>query len=279
GTAAPATASGTWMAPVRDRYEVGDVVTLVGYMGRTGTLGTLGTVDDGPFYGYLHEAGKAPGVPSERGEPLGPITVEETGTSGWTALRVSIEVSLAGLAPGRYEVGYCNDPCLNGLGDLIGSRAINVGVDPAEPLVREWPLDEPLIQILRRDAMVSGPGYLAPASDIWAGRVLPIPEPSPPPPPPTATPLLPPGADPSPNPGVVVATAATPIVLPQRDLGAPVVTAPDPPPSVPSRSDDDGSPVSVVLGVMLAAACTGGVLRALRQEGTAPAEPLAARPA
>jgi hypothetical protein len=43
-------AGGSWLTPVRDRYEPGEVVTLVGYVGPGGTLGS---VEDGPFFAYL----------------------------------------------------------------------------------------------------------------------------------------------------------------------------------------------------------------------------------
>jgi len=251
---APAAAGGTWLAPVRDRYEVGGSATLVAYVGR----GTPGWLDEGPYYGYLHEAGKAPGGPSPTGEPLGRLEIVETGASGWTALRVSVEVPLTGLAPGRYEVGYCNDPCRNGLGDLIGSRTINVGVDAAEPVVREWPLDEPLIAILAPAALVSGPGYLAPASEIRAGRVVaaPVVEPPLPAGPPTTIALPPTGRQsvPAPGPPATVDVVAAPL---------PPQLAPDPGPGRDSGSGS--SPLALLLGALIAALCTGGVLQALRR--------------
>ena len=258
-----------WMAPVRDRYESGDVATVVGYVGR----GSLGWVDDGPFYAYLHDAASAPSRPSERGEPLGPLTVEETGATGWTALRVSVEVPLTGLAPGRYRLGYCNDPCTAGLGDLAGSRVISVGVEPLESLVRDWPLDEPLIRILAADAMVGGPGYLAPAAEIRAGRVVPaLPVvPVAPEPVPTA---VPPAAPPS-----VPTTLAT---APPAATTVSIVYVPMPVPAAAAEPvpGDDGSPLLVIIGILLVAACTGGVLRAMRSDGTAVlAAAAAARPA
>ncbi len=45
----PAGAGGSHLSPVRDRYEVGDVATLVAYT----SGGQLGWVQDGPFYAYL----------------------------------------------------------------------------------------------------------------------------------------------------------------------------------------------------------------------------------
>ena len=46
---APASAGGSHLSPVRDRYEPAEVATLVGYT----SGGQLGSLEDGPFYAYL----------------------------------------------------------------------------------------------------------------------------------------------------------------------------------------------------------------------------------
>src|SRR5207302_7957593 len=125
--------------PVADRYEPGDMATLVGYAGRGGQ----GWLEDGPFYAYLAPSvgGLGPTGPkySGLGGPnavdglaLGPLSVDLTGHEGWRALRVSISFPVPDdLEPGVYDVGYCNDPCSTGLGDLPGG-VVGVGVDPPE---------------------------------------------------------------------------------------------------------------------------------------------------
>jgi hypothetical protein len=141
--AEPAAAGGSWLAPVRDRYEPGDVVTLVGYVGPGGTLGS---VDDGPFFAYLrrmdaaHKAPTdlpiAPFSPQPSDLRLGQLVVEHTGRADYAAYHVSIQFPLPDDLPaGRYGVSYCNATCTKGLSDLIGG-VVFVGRDPDGPIIR-----------------------------------------------------------------------------------------------------------------------------------------------
>jgi hypothetical protein len=226
--ATPAAAGGSFLAPVRDTYQPGEVATLVGYVGR----GAYGWVDEGPFNAYLQAGEPVPmsEVRADQGIPLGPLTVGETGRSGWVDLRVTISFTLPDvLAPGAYQVLYCNAACVpgTGLGDLVGGH-LWVGVDPpsGRPVVREWPLDEPEIANLAPEALVAGPGYRATAGDIRVGRITAsLPEtdsPTPPTPrspaPPMTPAMTPPMAAPPPT-AAAVAPPAT-VVPPSAPIGA-----------------------------------------------------------
>ena len=146
----PAAAGGSWLSPVRDRYEPGETATLVGYVGPGGTLGS---VEDGPFFAYLrrldvpltvpNQLQMAPFTPQPSDVRVGEVSVQNTGRPGYLAYRVSIEFRLpANLPAGRYGVIYCNATCTKGLSDLIGG-VIFVGIDPDAPISRTWPPDEP----------------------------------------------------------------------------------------------------------------------------------------
>jgi len=185
--AAPAQAGGTWLSPVRDSYAPGDIVTLVGY---TGGSGAGGTPMDGPYFGWLRvdpdEAYRDPPPdqwpfvhPSDL--YFGELIVERTDAlKGWTMFRLELSYTLpATLADGSYEVVVCNDPCTTGFGDVIGAT-VYVGVDPPEPLTREWLLDDPAIAQLDDDALVwlpGWPGYSRTAGDIRRGATAPAPAP------------------------------------------------------------------------------------------------------
>jgi hypothetical protein len=171
---APASAGGSHLMPVRDRYEVGETATLVGYT----SGGQLGWLPDGPFYAYL-VAGDATLWSDHRlpidNVALGPLSVEAKGRT----LRASISFPVPDhLVPGLYTVTYCSDPCTTGLGDLIGGL-LAVGVDPPRQLQREWPLDDPEIANLAADAILSGPNYRVTAGDVQAGRFVRPPSPGP----------------------------------------------------------------------------------------------------
>ncbi|MCA1846395.1 MAG: hypothetical protein LC792_25005, partial [Actinobacteria bacterium] len=176
--AAPARAGGSWLDPVADRYEPGDVATLVGYVGR----GQLGWVDDGPFYAYLRAGdlgGVAPPGFTDQGLSVGRLEVDPLGGADATVLRVSLSFRLpSSLPPGSYGVAYCNDPCTNGLGDLIGGR-LSVGADPPAPFVRAWPPDEPDVADLAPGALLAGPSSVATAEEVREG-VVPAPTTAPP---------------------------------------------------------------------------------------------------
>src|SRR5690606_30036971 len=140
------------------------------------------------------------------------------GPGGRCSLRVGVEFRLpAELPPGRHEVVVCNDPCTMTIGEILAS-SIYVGVDPPEPIVREWPLDEPAIRWLDGDALVLGSPPSSPAvtaADVRAGRIV-----APTPPREPATTPAPPPADQAtstPAPG----DQATPAV-PQGRGGSPL---------------------------------------------------------
>ena len=161
--AVPVAAGGSWLRPVRDRYEPGEMVTLVGYVGPGGTLGS---VEDGPFLAHLrrldvpltapNELAIAPFTPQPSDLPLGELVVQNTGRPGYLAFRVSIQFRLpSDLRVGRYGVVYCNSTCTKGLSDLIGG-VIFVGTDPDGPISREWPPDELEIANLEDGAVLTG---------------------------------------------------------------------------------------------------------------------------
>jgi hypothetical protein len=171
--ASPAAAGGSWLSPVRDRYEPGDTATLVGYVGGGGSLGS---VEDGPFFAYLRRLEVpvpapngmelAPFVPRPSDIPLGRLVVENRGRTDYTAYRVSIQFRLpSDLPPGRYGVIYCNATCTKGLSDLIGG-VVFVGRDPEAPISRTWPPDEPEIANLAGDAVLNGPGWQTTAGEV-----------------------------------------------------------------------------------------------------------------
>ncbi|HEY6415186.1 MAG TPA: hypothetical protein VIX41_03075 [Acidimicrobiales bacterium] len=203
---------GDWLYPDRDRYEGGQQVRLVGY---TEAL-ARSTSDDrvlaegdlrgnGPYYAYLRDPAAVERDPPPDGSPwpyvhptdrrMGQVTVEQVtpAANRYNSLRVSMAFRLPrGLAPRTYDVIVCNDPCTTTLGWLVGSF-LYVGIDPPEPLVRPWPLDDPAIDFLGDDALVAAPvceadctgidDWSVTAAEIRAGyRPLPVtvpPEPEP----------------------------------------------------------------------------------------------------
>ncbi len=168
---------GDAMYPDRDRYEPGQQVTLVGYTQPVATRltgnGPQNELDWralGPWYAYLRvdsdavesdgprDVGPSPWVhPTDL--RLGKVLAAETldpGAPG--SLRVGVTFRLPGeLGPDTYAVAVCNDPCTMTLGWLFDFSSVPVGVDPEWPIVRRWPLDEPLIRYLDDDALVSDP--------------------------------------------------------------------------------------------------------------------------
>ena len=164
---------GDLLYPDRDRYEAGQQVRLVGYT----QAQARSTVDEravadvqrnGPYYAYLRldpaaverdtprDVGPWPYVhPTDR--RLGQVTIDEvTPAAGPNySLRVAAAFWLPrGLAPDVYDVTICNEPCTMTLGWLYSSP-VNVGIDPADPIVRLWPLDDPAIRFLGDDALVA----------------------------------------------------------------------------------------------------------------------------
>jgi hypothetical protein len=169
---------GDWLYPDRDRYEPGQRVAVVGYV--LGYAYCPGELDHawrsrGPFYAYLRVARRLPpaACPYVRSgdSRVGELLIEErAGVPSSETLRVAATFTLPPeLAPGAYEIVVCNDPCTIGLGELLEST-VYVGVDPPEPIVRDWPLDEPLIRYLDDGAMLSDPlGGTITAAEVRAG--------------------------------------------------------------------------------------------------------------
>jgi hypothetical protein len=168
---------GDLLYPDRDRYEPGQQVRLVGYT----QAQARSTVDqrvlagadvqrNGPYYAYLRvdpaavdrdtprDVGPWPYVhPTDR--RMGQVTVDEVTpvASPHHALRVSAAFRLPqGLPPGVYDVTICDEPCTTTIGWLFSSP-VHVGIDPADPIVRVWPLDDPAIRFLGDDALVAAP--------------------------------------------------------------------------------------------------------------------------
>lgn len=171
GTAA--LAAGSWLYPVEDRLDPGDTATFVGYVGP----GQLGWVDDGPFYAYLRiepqPVDYAEGFPViyESDVPLGELEITERGDLGYLSLRVAITFTVPGnLPPDEYALVYCNEPCTEGLGDLIGA-GVYVGFDNQFGSgCRPWAFDEPEIANLAPDTVVCGVDGDATAAQILAGE-------------------------------------------------------------------------------------------------------------
>ena len=187
--AAPAPAGaggGDWLYPHRDRYEPGQQVLLVGYteaIARStsddSVLAKAALRGDGPYYAYLRvDPGAVERSAPRDGSPwpyihptdrrMSRVTAEEVSpvANRYLSLRVSASVRLPrDLDPGVYTVIVCNDPCTTTLGWLYGSP-LSVGIDPAGPIVREWPLDDPAIRHLDDDALVVAPVCEADCDDI-----------------------------------------------------------------------------------------------------------------
>lgn len=118
--APPAAAGGSWLETEQSHYAPGDHAMTRGVFGDGSYEGTL---DDGPFYLYL-----VPGYRwLRRNQPipewalrLGPLTIRpaEGQYCCWVA---SADFTVPEVAPGRYSLDYCNDPCtVDGIGDLLG---------------------------------------------------------------------------------------------------------------------------------------------------------------
>src|SRR5262245_43058867 len=170
---------GDWLQPVRDRYEPGQLATLVGYYSGAGSFGSI---DDGPFFAYLRRLTLTPDAEPESTWEQAPFTVRptdlrlgamkvaDTGRGGSLEYRSELRFWLpAWLQSGTYAVMYCNASCTKGIGNLMGG-SILVGVDPEyHPSYRSWPLDEPQIANLAPDTVLSVPEGTLTAADAWAG--------------------------------------------------------------------------------------------------------------
>lgn len=174
---------GDWVYPARDRYEAGQTVEMIGY----GPLGADWR-EQGPFYAWLRvdpAAAEAADPFSGLVQPsdlrVAPVVIEELATPDrWRTHRASITFDLpSDLPPGNYQVVLCTDPCSAGPGNFW-PEPVHVGVDPQHPVVRDWPLDEPMIRWLEDDALIWAPwGERVTAADVRAGRVQ-APPPAPP---------------------------------------------------------------------------------------------------
>ena len=166
--------------PVRDRYEAGETVTIVGYT--EDCLADRATTHHQPLYGYLHPDGNRPAVEPATGLPLGRFVVEQT-SHGSQGRRMSLTFTLpADLAAGAYYVEICRDPCTSRLTNEAPAHVsswgwpswpIYVGVDPPEnrPIVRMWPLDDPAIEDLSDDArLMDNEGNETTVAAIQGGR-------------------------------------------------------------------------------------------------------------
>jgi len=172
-----AEAGGGRLSPVRDRYEPGEVATLVGYTGGPAAAAVAGEF----FYAYLRPVDEDPGAGLDETDLyVGELFIQETAHAGYLAFRVSVTFDVPGdLDPGEYELTYCDDPCTaTPVGDL-GPSPLSIGVDPGRRIVREWAPDEPEIANLGPDALLVGPGFQTTAAELRT----PAPPPAPIPPP------------------------------------------------------------------------------------------------
>ena len=159
----PASAKGGELTPVRDRYEPGDVATLVGY---TGGPQLHAHRPPGPYRAFLEDEDGRLKI------EVGQLELTDTGRRGWEALRVVTRFPISvDLPPGHYRLSYCTDTCqLPLLGDITGGL-LSVGINPPRPWSHLWPLDEPEIGNLADHAILTGPGYQTTAGAVRAGRI------------------------------------------------------------------------------------------------------------
>ena len=173
-----AAAAPSCLEPLRDRYEPGDEVMVVGY-GCVREPSGSGPSENLVVFGYLHArpdpcAGVDPtkscnpaGLLSEgrpvdpaSGIPLGEVSLEES-PHLLRGLRASLTFRIpSDLAPGTYYILTCVEPCaVDTWAGPTWPWPLYVGVDPptGEPIVHHWPLDDPAIALLPGDALLLGP--------------------------------------------------------------------------------------------------------------------------
>jgi len=167
GTAAVVDAGGSWLYPVQDRYEAGDHVTMVGYT----SGGQYGWVEDGPFYATYHRMEDDMSRPDPEGVHYDAGELQVSVASYQARAEATFSVA-RDMAPGIYFLNYCNLLCDEQLGDLIGG-VFYVGVDPEYPPVRGWPIDEPRLELLADEGLITIYGREARMGDVRAGRVSP----------------------------------------------------------------------------------------------------------
>ena len=236
GAAGPAVAGGSPLYPVKDRYEPGDTVALVGYSGPL----PVGWEARGPYRAFLLSSPAT--FPADRGVLVGNLSVTATGAQDWTAYRVSLRFTLPdGIPAGRYEVGFCGATpgCDGGLGDLTATPPFAVGVEPAAPsAIRTWPLSEPEIANLDPDVVVAGPGYQMTAAEARSrAAVSPAPAPI---------------AQPAPT----IVTGSVPVTAVAPPIGDLLV-------KLPRR---EAHPWALLSGGLIVCACVGTVLSALGRD-------------
>lgn len=126
-----ASAGGSWLESYRDSYQPGESVVMRGGV----SPGQLGWVEDGPFFAYLRVDPDPWGgcfICIQDGDIyLGELAIQEPRLG---LLHVSITFTLPeDLIDGEYWVVYCNNPCTQGLGDLIGGLVVVTNPRPPAP--------------------------------------------------------------------------------------------------------------------------------------------------
>jgi microcystin-dependent protein len=131
---APASSAGgsVWRFD-REGYRPGEPVVARASVGWA--HGNLGTPEEGPYRAYLLPEGEPVEVPEGTTSPfiprsalpvgeievvLGPISLAPDGVSGpkFGPNGAIVRFTLPDLAPGRYQLLHCNDPCTTPLGDI-----------------------------------------------------------------------------------------------------------------------------------------------------------------
>ena len=154
-SAPSASAKGEGLLPVRDRYEPGEVASLIGY--------SRGPLPTARFEAAI--AKEVTGPPVE----IGQLSVQATGNSDPSlAVRVSITFPLPhDLRLGMYSVGMRDESrTAFGINDLLWG-VVFVGVDPPAPISRRWALEEPEVVNLAPDAVIYGTEFTMTAREVW----------------------------------------------------------------------------------------------------------------
>jgi hypothetical protein len=262
GVAAPGRAGaggGEWMYPVRDRYEPGQDVLMVGYT-QTSQPQSAG----GPYYAWLRvdpaaESRAAAGDAYVYVDPtdirLAPVVVADAPVDGFYGRRATISFTLpSDVAPGHYQLILCNDPCTEAPGYLI-PETLSIGVPPSYEVIRDWPATEPAIRRLEDDALLFSPdGQAVTAADYRAGRLPP--------------PLTPPPSDAPAGPATTVAPEPS-RVAGHEDRGTASGDAGR------SARDEGWAPLGAWLAGLAALALASGALVARGRHGR-PAAPASA---
>lgn len=131
-----AAGGGSWLDFEQAAYRPGEEARAEGWVSH----GQLGWVEDGPFFAYLRPPGTVPEASapdqwpwiSPRDLPLAPLDIGPPPT-GYAGVTARLIFPVPEVAPGTYEVVYCNDPCTDGLGDLIGATLAVADADGAVP--------------------------------------------------------------------------------------------------------------------------------------------------